>query len=161
LQAAKAARALQGQWRRAQFDDPEVFYAAMKRLFLMYPEDIVSAVVAPGTGMASKQTFPPSQSEVVAELNRLMEAEAAKERRHRDRDEFLRLTAPVPVSATSEERERAVAYYLQQVRPLLVTGDTLKPVLETAEDALERVLTRAESEPLPALSDTAKVRDHG
>lgn len=138
LQAAKAARALQGQWRRAQFDDPEVFYAAMKRLFVQFTEDIVAAAVAPRTGLAGKHEWPPSQAQVVTELNRLTEDAAAKERRQRDREDFLRLTAPAPIAATPEERERAVKYWLERVRPTM-QGHGAETPTETPQQALARL----------------------
>src|SRR4051812_5916086 len=73
LQAARAAVALFGQFRRSDTDDPEVFHAAAKRIFMGFPEDIVLAVVDPLTGIARIQAaqnkiFLPLPAELLAEL---------------------------------------------------------------------------------------------
>src|SRR3954463_5844488 len=81
LQATKLAKALYNQFRSADADDPDVFLAGTVRIFMHYQLDVVMRAVDPMTGIPGKQKWPPAPAEVKAELDAIMDAEAAKAKR--------------------------------------------------------------------------------
>jgi hypothetical protein len=122
-QAARAALAIVGSFRRNDADDPQVLAAAFKRVLSGYPEAVVLEVADPLTGIAGKQTFLPSPAELKAELDKRMDAVALRVRRERERNETQKLIAAATVQATPEERERAVRRYFDEVRPGLKAAE--------------------------------------
>jgi hypothetical protein len=158
--ATERTRVLLGSFRKSDGLDAQVYVPAIAAMLANYPSEIVMAATDPVRGIASRQNWLPTLFELrmlCDELMKPFQEAAAREAREQ---ETRKLLAPPLNVATPEERERAVAYYLQRVRPELTTGDTLKPVVETDDEALARVLKRAEAEPLPPLSDVAKGRSH-
>ena len=126
LQATKLAKALYNQFRSADADGPDVFLAGTVRIFMHYRLDVVMRAVDPMTGIPGKQKWPPAPAEVKAELDAIMDAEAAKAKRVRDFEEQLHRRREFEArrgATTQEERDRAVRYYYEKVRPGLMGVD--------------------------------------
>lgn len=147
--ALKAAIAILGSFRRDDSADPEVFSAACVALFMGYPRDMVAALAHPKTGIAGEQTFMPSIAEIRASLDRRIDADAAKERRQREREEFLRLTAPS--AATPEERERGAKRW-EEIKSA-ITGEVTRNAEDERQAAEQRLsaLYRESRNPKPLL----------
>jgi hypothetical protein len=94
-----------GSFRKADADNPEVFTVGYARLFASYPEDIVSYVTDPLTGLPGKSEWLPS----------LRAVKAALDERHAEVLRFERLQA----AERQQLAERRVASTGNSNRPTL------------------------------------------
>lgn len=101
--AAKHAKLLLGCYRTGEANDPEVYVAAVTRVFVNYPADVLARVVDPVTGLASRIMWLPTVSEVVAAceeihgLQRRIAEAAERDKRQvaaREREEADRAARP-------------------------------------------------------------------
>lgn len=139
---------LVGLFRRNDSDDAETFVAAVTRIFMAYPPKVVSAAVDPAFGIASKQTFLPSQAELVAELELRMMPLRAELRRQAEHEHFLAVTGP-SASATPEQRERAVEAWERTKAE--ITGEVRRDAEDERQAAERRIseLYRESRNPKP------------
>jgi hypothetical protein len=77
LNAAKAAAALLGCYRRDDAADPETYATAVAAVLSTYPPEIVKRITDPRTGLAGRSKFLPTVSEIREECERIASAEAA------------------------------------------------------------------------------------
>lgn len=69
-------------WRRVDAADPETFLTGVAAVLSDYPEEVITRVTDPRTGLPGRQAFPPSAFEV----KQACEAEMAPIRRERERE---------------------------------------------------------------------------
>lgn len=79
--ATKFAKLLLGSYSRAEIDDPEVFAAAVVRIFCHYSFDVVTQVCDPVFGLATKLKWFPTLAEIKAECTTVSAEFAHRERR--------------------------------------------------------------------------------
>lgn len=120
--AAKAAAAIMGFYRKADFAEPEVFVPGAIRVLSAYPEEVVRRVADPLTGIAGRQTFPPSIAELKAECDRHMEPLRQEATRRERVERERRLLASCPEPPTPDERRRAVEEWERRRREIEATA---------------------------------------
>lgn len=95
--AASRAKLLLGCYRTGEANDPETYVAAITAILARYPEDVITTVTHPATGLPSKKGWLPTVKEVTdacdealepilqneARLKRIAEQMAMREREDR------------------------------------------------------------------------------
>src|ERR1043166_4929526 len=62
--AAQRARLLLGCYRTGDANDPETYVAAITAILARYPEEVITTVTHPATGLPSKKSWLPTVKEV-------------------------------------------------------------------------------------------------
>lgn len=71
--AAMRAKILLGCYRTGEANDPETYVAAIAAILARYPQEVVTAVTHPATGLPSKKNWLPTVKEVVDACDELHE----------------------------------------------------------------------------------------
>src|SRR6185437_886864 len=67
--AAARARLLLGCYRTGDANDPETYVAALTAILARYPEEVITAVTHPATGLPSMKSWLPTVKEVTDACN--------------------------------------------------------------------------------------------
>jgi hypothetical protein len=146
--AEKAAFAIFSSFRKSDTDDPDVYLAAVMRVLMAYPEEVMRAVADPLTGVAGEQTFLPSIAELRAALDRRYQPILTKQRIEEKIARTRRIIDEAPDRPTAGQRTRAVDRWEHTKAEL--RGGVARSHEETRRDAEERLreLYHARAEPL-------------
>lgn len=88
--------------------DPQTYFAAVVTVLAEYPPEIVAKVTDPASGIAIRQTFLPSVSEIHAALESEM---SVWRRRWREEYERGKAAKEVPVITDEDTRKRVAAEF--------------------------------------------------
>jgi len=108
--ATDRAKLLLGCYRTGDANDPETYVAAIAVTLARYPEDIITAVTHPVTGLPSQKNWLPTIKEVrdaCQELQERAQAQIERERRIKEQLAARRqeeLAAPRPTIAELKEK---------------------------------------------------------
>lgn len=87
--AASRAKLLLGCYRTGDANDPETYVAAITAVLARYPEEVITGVTHPVTGLPSKKGWLPTVKEVTDACNEIMEPIRQHEARlKRIKDQF-------------------------------------------------------------------------
>jgi len=98
--AAARARLLLGCYRTGDANDPETYVAALTAILARYPEEVITAVTHPATGLPSMKSWLPTVKEVTDACNDAVEPIVQKQARQK------RIAEQIEARAIADEEDR-------------------------------------------------------